>query len=181
MPSSTFTPLLTLLELLFRFVTSLLEALILFRFFSPLGLRSAGGELPLWKGLSSLKMASSLDCRPIKSGASILTVGVATASLFRERRAEGRGLSASVVSVSEARACLLELRRGVFLIADVFPDGVSSLSSEPILLLRPPLFVRGVLGIGGGGMRVASSSGAIVDSWLDSTSVIPLLVRWIRF
>src|SRR5438045_1019635 len=114
-PSSTCAPSVRLrveedMAALFRRAASLTVAPVVCRRFSPLVLRlPARGELPLWKGLSSLKGLLSSNrafgSTDLGSSSSALTCGV---SLFRTFRTVFLTLSPSrPFSVSEALACLL--------------------------------------------------------------------------
>lgn len=106
----------------------------------------------------------------LSSDSSILTVGVT--SLRRVLRTKGLLVSNSgSVSVSDGRACLVELVRPPVALRLV---EVSVSSDE-----YRPLFLAVRFGVGGGGIRLALSvsSSVTVPSWLLGISVMPLLVR----
>lgn len=174
--------------------TSVLGTPVVFRLFDVLFFRSppliallrrasvaAKGELPLWKGFSSLKALLLIGGRVAESsGSSTFIVGVV--SLLRFPREEGRCTSAlRSDSVSEERACLLER----FLLLEVLPPlATESTSSTGVReLCRGFLFVA--CGKGGGRMEPVScassaSSPFTVPSWLLGISVMPLLVLLTR-
>ena len=171
--------------------TSVLGNPAVFRLFDVLFLRSppltalfrrasvaANGELPLWKGFSSLKALLFIGGRVAEStGSSTFRRGVV--SLLRFLREEGRCTSALwSESVSEERACLLER----FLLLDILPPlATESPSSTGVVeLCLGFLFVA--CGKGGGGIEPVSSfsSPFTVPSWLLGISVMPLLVLLTR-
>ena len=98
------------------------------------------------------------------------------ASLLRLFRTDGRGGSASG-SVSDCRACLLELLRA--LDAVVMADVSGTVGSTDWRKTLRGFLCRGVSGTGGGSIEPASPSTVpfVVPSWLPGISVMPLLVR----
>src|SRR5277367_2921769 len=144
---------LRVVEVLFlRFGSLLVEPVVCLRL-SPLGVRMLpSGELPLWKGLSSLKTLSAIGglLGSSFSSSSVLTCGV---SLFLDFRTVFLTLPPSgPVSVSEALACLL-LARGVFFIGLLAVDVSDSLSS---CLTFDGVFLDRGRGVGGGGINSPS-------------------------
>ena len=162
-------------------VVRLLEVLLLLRSTAIFALlllcsETAGGELPLWNGLSLLKGLSSNFGRVCvwgSAGFSTFTVGVTW--LFRLFRTEGRIASRSgSSSVSDRRGCFIVLLR----VLGVGGWGVTD-SDGSLVDRRDDLRVDLADATGGAidSTSSSSSSPSTVPSWLLGMSVIPLLVR----